>query len=103
MQTAKLKNGREEAVPLINVTMVSLQSLMEASPIAFYELVEVCKDKDHKPFGNADVILKNLALMEPGGGIHGSIRNIILSAIDCEGLEMHLVNPVEVMVDEEEM
>lgn len=101
MQTVKLKNGAEEVVPLINITMVSLQSLMTSSHIALYELVEVCKDKNHKPFGNAEVILKELALMELDGTIHKSIENIVLSAIDGESFDMHLVNPVEKMINEE--
>lgn len=100
MQTAKLKNGTVEAVPLISVTMMALKNLMESSPITLSELAEVCKDKNHKTFGNTGVVLKDLALMQPNGRIHSSIQNVVLSAIEGEGLEMHLTNPVEVKDEE---
>ncbi len=37
---------------------------------------------------------KELALVQPDGRVHESIRNIVLSAFEGEGLEMHMVSPV---------
>ena len=61
MQTVILKNGAEECLPLVNVMMMSLRSLMQENPIAFYELVMKCRDHNHKFFGNVGDILKRLS------------------------------------------
>jgi hypothetical protein len=94
MKTVILKNGAEEAEPLVNVTMMSLRKLMEEQPIAFYEFVELCKDSKHQLFGNASEVLNRLGLIH-GGAVHDSIRNIVLSATKGDGFEMELINPVK--------
>lgn len=98
METYKLKNGAVEAAPLVKATMMSIRSL---DPISLYELVEVARKPDHQPFGNTGEKLKGLALLEPASGgfgpatrMHDSIRNIVLSAAQGEGLELELVSPV---------
>ena len=97
--TVRLKNGIEEAKPLVAVVMLSLESLFkEGKGIVFYELVEICKDSNHKPWGTAiGEDLKNLSLASEVDGkwlVHDSIRNIVLSAAEGEGLDLRLVNPV---------
>ncbi len=82
------------ALPLVNVTMMSLRDLMQKNPIAFYELVMKCRNHNHKFFGNAGDVLKGLSLVETGGSIHDSIRNIVLSAAKGDGLDMSLGSPV---------
>lgn len=47
METVTLKNGTVEAKPLVAVTLMSLEHLINPDPIAFYELVMVCRDRDH--------------------------------------------------------
>src|SRR3989338_5617614 len=89
IKLVKLKNGSEEAEPLVRVTMMSLQHLMGENPIAFYELVELCKNRNHKMFGNTNEILERLSMVS-NGFVHGSIRNIVLSAVKGEGLDMQL-------------
>jgi hypothetical protein len=95
MQTVILKNGAEESLPLVNVMMMSLRSLMQENPIAFYELVMKCRDHNHKFFGNVGDVLKRLSLVETSGSIHDSIRNIVLSAAEGDGLDMSLGSPVK--------
>ncbi len=94
MKVLKLRNGSEEAPPLVSVTMVSLERLFQEKPIVAYELRELCKNPAHKLFGKAGDDLKALNLVQPDGRVHDSIRNIVLSAFEGEGLEMHMVSPV---------
>ena len=96
MRILKLKNGSEEALPLVIVVMRTLTTMMENGMdcIAVYELVEKCKDDKHMLFGNAEEKLKALALIEQSGHIHDSVRNIVLSAAEGEGLNMGIGNPV---------
>lgn len=94
MKTVVLKNGATEATALVATVMVALSSLMERKPMAVYELNELCKDRNHKIFGDLGTDLTELALLEGDGQPHGSIKNIVLSAISGEGLEMALGHPV---------
>ena len=74
--------------------MMSIRNLMETNPIAFYELVMICRDSNHAPFGNTGDILRNFNLLNTEGKVHSSIRNIVISAVTGEGLEMTLGSPV---------
>ncbi len=95
MTTVVLKNGATEVLPLVNVTMVSLNSLLGSSPMGLYELLEKCRNKDHKIFGNLGDDLIDLALLQDNGQPHGSIKNIVLSAVSGEGLGMVIGNPID--------
>ena len=95
MKVAKLKNGSEEAEPLVCVVLSSLELLIQSDPIAFYELVMLARDSSHELFGNAADKLRPLALIENGDTptIHQSTRNVIISAVEGDGLEMCIVSP----------
>lgn len=90
-----LKNGQEEFKALVVVTMMSLRALLAEQPIAFYELVMKCRNRNHQFFGNAGEKLKGLELVQSDGGVHGSIRNIVLSATSGEGLGLVLHSPIK--------
>lgn len=94
MDMTTLKNGNTEASGLVTSVMVSLSNLMKTNPMAIYELNEICKDAGHKIFGSLGGVLTDLALLGQDGQPHGSIKNIVLSAITGEGLEMTLGNPI---------
>lgn len=94
MNILRLKNGSTEAEPLVRAAMASLSRLFESDPIAFFELVSKARDRSHQFFGNTGDKLKALALVDGGGGVHDSLRNIVLSAVSGEMLEMRLGNPV---------
>ncbi len=95
MQTVVLKNGATEAVFLVNFTMMSINKLLSSNPMAFYELVEVCRDKKHKIFGTLGDDLIGLALLQSDGQPYGSIKNIVLSAVTDEGMDMTFEDPTE--------
>lgn len=92
--TTKLKNGAEEATPLVAVTMMALRELIKL-PIPFYELVMICRDRNHKLWSNTASILQERNLLDETGRVHDSIRNIVLSAVSGEGIDMVLGWPVE--------
>jgi len=95
METVTLKNGTEEAMPLVTVTMFSLQDLGKKSPLAVYELVMLCRDREHKIFSLrlADD-LKGRSLIQLDGRVHASIKNIVLSAATGDGLDMVIGSPL---------
>lgn len=95
MKSIHLKNGWEEAAPLVATTMLCLKSLIDSNPNAFYELVMKCRDRKHDLFGNAQDVLHERALVEVDGSVHGSIRNIVLSAIRGKGFNIILGDPIE--------
>ena len=94
MQVVTLKNGAQEPLPLVTATMMSISTLMQENPIAFYELVMKCRDRNHRFFGNSGDVLQRLSLVETGGSVHTSIRNVVLSAAEGDGLDMCLGSPI---------
>lgn len=92
-QTITLKNGSVEFQPLVKITMLSLEKLMLDKPILFYELVMKARDSKHVFFGNSADDLKSLNLIHNDETLHESIRNIIVSATEGDGLDMKLVSP----------
>ena len=90
----KLKNGTEEMEPLVKVTMLSIESLLSSDPIGFYELVMICRNPKHPAWGDAPAKLARLALLQSNHQPHDSIKNIVLSAVVGDGLDMRLINPV---------
>jgi len=92
--TVTLKNGAEEAKALVETVYMCLSNLIEDHPIAFYELVMKCRDGNHELFGNTSTVLSQFAMIQHDGSVHGSIRNIVLSAVQGSGLDMTLSSPV---------
>ncbi len=96
METVTLKNGAEEVTVLVALTMKRLKELFVEHPMAFYQLTMKCRDNQHKIFGNAAEILKDYQLIEPNGSIHGSTRNIVLSAVEGDKMqEIYLRSPLK--------
>ena len=95
METVTLKNGTVEVKLIVMATLRSLKSLISTDPGTFYELVMVCRDRDHKLFGNAREKLEASKLLQAHESRpHESIRNVILSAVTGDGLDMVLGSPV---------
>ena len=94
MEIVKLRNGSEEPKPIVVATILSLKSLMETKPITFYELVMKCRDRNHQLFGVSSQDLKALRLIGEDESVHESIRNIVLSSAEGDGLDMKFVSPI---------
>lgn len=100
----KLKNGTTEVQPFVVITLGVLKQLFDDKPLAFFDLVSKCRDSSYKWFGDNEQICRDLQLIQPenpynpdaGGSIHESIKNIVLSAAEGEGMDMTLVSPYAV-------
>ncbi|MFA5143843.1 MAG: hypothetical protein WC522_06740 [Candidatus Omnitrophota bacterium] len=95
--TVILKNGAFAYRDGINAVMVALQHLLESRPELFVELVRKARNPDHKIWGGAENEnhLKILNMLQSNGQLHDLTRNILLSAIEGEGLNMRLVSPIK--------
>lgn len=102
-RVCKLKNGTEEVSALVAITMLTIRgiwnNLSQGGPIAFYELVQICKDNDHEPFGDmGELLCKSGLVTRFAAGtfeVSTSIKNIVLSAAEGEGFDIQLVDPVD--------
>lgn len=74
--------------------MISLEDLLGSHPVDFYGLVMKCRDRNYQFFGNTGEILKQYSLVQSDGNVHASIRNVVLSAVVGEELDMTLGSPV---------
>lgn len=106
--TAKLKNGTEETVAIVSVTMQKLQRLQDARGsyrdaggglACLYELVHLCKDSTHSLYNSVCNKLDalNLVVKREDGSyyVHESIRNVILSAVKIDGFDVDIIDPVD--------
>ena len=93
----RLRNGTELAEPALRATMINLSDFFQREPIAFYELVCMCQDGMHHPFGNTGDKLRAAGFLD-GWCVPTSIRNVVLSAIRGDGDtvdgSMYLGSPV---------
>ena len=92
-RTVRLKNGTEEARALVDGMMLSLTGLAKEDPLVLYELAMICRDRSHELFGKTGDKLSALMLIQPDGQPHGSVRNVVLSAMVGDGFDMHLTDP----------
>lgn len=93
-ETFTLKNGAVEVKPLVAITMLRLKALWKNTPMLFFELIMRARNPDHAWFGLTESDLKKEGLIEPDGTFCDSIRNIILSATEGEGMDITLGSPV---------
>ena len=90
----KLKNGSEYSEELFGIVWSVIKNLFENEPIVFYELVMKCRDFSHPYFGNTAEKLESIGLLSPFRAPHPLVKDIILSAVTGDGLEMTLAFPL---------
>lgn len=95
METVILKNGAEVAVVVATTTMRALEHLFTTEPILAYEVVMKARNPQHHFFGTTGQSLARLALVSESGHMHETIRAVIVSAVEGEGLNMKLSSPVK--------
>jgi len=95
MQELKMKNGGVELDVVIAAMQMSMETLLAESPIAFFDLVMKARDDTYEVFGNSPDILKKSALLEQNGTMRSDTRNIVLSSVEGDEGEMHLVDPID--------
>jgi hypothetical protein len=103
MKTVTLRTGAEEPDATVKVVYSSLRAMMDPNPehntrpgdfLALFDLASKCRNRDYQFFGNNEALLVERGLVQPGGRIHDSVRNVVLASVEGEGMEMRLVNPV---------
>lgn len=94
METVRLKNNSEESKILVMSTMITLSQLFSENPLAFYELVQICNNPSHEIFSPVQREALESAGLISQNIVHASIRNIVLSAVEGEGMGMTIGNPV---------
>ena len=96
IKTVNLKNGTEEMAVTVTGVMLNLESLTETvlGWQLILDLVAICR---HGPQRGGDVnALQARGLLLPDGTPHGSVKNVVLSAVvEGEGLDMKLVSPIK--------
>lgn len=94
-ETVLLQNGNTEAKGLVAIVMLTLRKMMQEKPIVLYELVMLCRDRDHTLWGQTGTELMDYDLVQRDGTVHSSIRNIVLSGTEGDGLELSIKNPIQ--------
>ena len=97
MEAVTLKNGTEELKVAVITTMMTLNRLAETDPIALYELAMKAQDPQHAFWGETGERLKKFNMVSADGSMHGTVRNIVKSAvvINATGTDFSLVNPIK--------
>ena len=99
MEVVTLKNGAQEAKVLVAVVLQGLERLFMERPGAAVDLVAFCRDSTHEFFGTNGATLTDsnwLVRTSDRYVVHDSDRNVILSAVEGDGLEMTLGNPIAI-------
>jgi hypothetical protein len=96
MNEIALKNGTSEQAILVSGILLTLRELMAQNVLAFYDLVMMCRNPNYQAFDANIKLLQESGLLESNRKVHDSIRNIVLSAVEGERLEMRLVSPYAV-------
>jgi len=94
LDLVELRTGAKVFEATLVAITVSLEDLLRANFTAFYELVEIARNPNHKPFGNAVTVLHERGLLDEDGQMHDTIRDVVLASAEGEGTRLCLVNPV---------
>ena len=93
MEKVELKNGSFEVDSLVISSVAALEILQRVSLHAFCDLVDKCRDENHRLI-TAKVLMNANMIDSDRGTIHGYIKNVVLSAVEGEGFTMKLVSPL---------
>lgn len=88
MQPIKLNNGAEVPAILVSTTMEAAKQLLHDDTIAFYEMVEKCRDQSYTMWKDTEKKVKKYII------IHDMTCDVIKSAVRGNGLEMRLDSPL---------
>ena len=88
-----LKNGSEIPSIAVATTMMNLEQLMKTDSVAFYELVQKCRNSNHTMWGNSSNTAESWGLMA-SGRVSGAVSDIVLSAVNGDDLDMTLESPI---------
>jgi hypothetical protein len=95
MEMLELKDGSRVAEPTVRTTLLTLQAVRDAHPLALFEAVQIARDPGHEPFGNLGSVLSGYGLIDADGTMHDDTRHVVLSAARGSALDLTLANPVK--------
>lgn len=76
--------------------MMNLERLIVEAPGIFIDLAMKARDDTYELFGiNSQDILAKVALLESNGNMRPDTRNIVLSSVEGDEGEMHMVDPID--------
>jgi len=87
IKLVKLKNGQEVPEAMVNPIMKNADLLFHTDPIAFYELVQKCRNSSYTMYKPAEERANRLVPITNG------TCHIINSAVEGNGWEMSLGSP----------
>lgn len=94
-ETLMLRNGVEAATAVVVVTFTHLKKMFHEEPLCFWDAVMIARDPNYQPFGTNGHKLVGWGILDNDEKtMHAAIREVILAAVEGDGLEMKLVNPV---------
>lgn len=94
----RLKNGSEVSEAVLVAALISLEKLLEEGvegAISFYELTMVSRNPNHELDETSQQKLIDRGLLQRDGTVHQVVRDVVINAVEGEGLEMHLTSPIE--------
>lgn len=93
-QTVTLKSGAVEFRPAVEIIMGMLQDMNNSLPgaLAFHDLVMRCRDKSY-PIAVAQLETLEATSLMTNGWIHETVRAVVLSGVEGDGIDMKLVSP----------
>jgi hypothetical protein len=97
MNTVELKNGTTHLASFVSSIRSAIQHLFYDEPIAFNELVQLCRSPAHPIWKSSTRVLIEYSLLTKtttGFIVHDGIRDIVLSATEGNGPNLKLVSPV---------
>jgi len=93
MMMKKLKNGSKLDFALVTRIMERLMLLKKNYPIQFNELVKCCRGQRCQLLAGTTFAIKKMALVETGNVISDDVKNIVLSAVEGDEMEMTFKSP----------
>ena len=97
MSIVTLRNGAQESDATVSGVCLLLNALIEREPdghTVIFDLREACENRGDFVDERSRAILKKLHLVDADGRVPRSIKNIVLSSVDGDRLDIHLVSPV---------
>lgn len=105
MKVATLRNGSKEVLSEVIITNMALLEMIKY-PTLLIRLIEIAKNPKSSPYSSKNINdiraigkLVKSGLINEDGTMHSSTRNVILSSIEGDDLDMQIVNPVVSVAD----
>lgn len=90
----KLKNGAEVPTALLAEVLPKLSGLLNYRAGYLYELTQLCRNPDYFTLPAFEAYMGLLGLIDEKKQVPADVRNIVLAAVSCEGMNLTLGSPL---------